>query len=589
MTFPNFFKSPTILYAATGAVLLYASLPPLNLWPLAWIAPVPWIMLIRQKELAGPRPYLALWLVGFCYWLAMLHWIRLPFWALHFGWVALAGYFAFYVPVFIGLSRIAVHRLRWPVMLVAPIVWTGLELARAHLLTGMSMADLAHSQYRQTLVIQIADLAGQLSVCFVIVFAAACIARMLRCEESPRVFWPIAPAVVLLGIVLGYGYWRSANVVTRPGPRVALIQGSIDMQFGEESADALREKFYREYFQLSEQAVAKFGQVDLIVWPEIFYRTPIITYDPDAGDRDPNGIEHPVTGADFRRSLRAYADETTRGFADTTAQLGTPILLGLDSQHYTADGVKIYNSAAYLAKSGKLLGRYDKIHLVMFGEYIPFTDSIPWLAQLTPISGGMTPGKKPLAMELEFTPSSASPRRAPTEGWSAGTTEWSGTGVGADRSVIPANERATPTTIRFAPNICYETVLSRVIRREVNVLQTENREPDVLINLSNDGWYWNSSELEQLFACSVFRAVECRKPYLIAANTGISGMIDAGGHILLEAPRHAPATLVAEVPLDSRRSFYLRYGDWPAGLCLACCVFFAGVGMWDRFRRRRAS
>jgi apolipoprotein N-acyltransferase len=111
MTFPKLFKSQTLLLGAVGALLLYAALPPLDLWPLAWIAPVPWILLIRQKELVGPKPYFALWLVGFGLWLATLHWIRLPFWALYFCWPLLAGYFAFYVPVLIGLCRIAVHQL----------------------------------------------------------------------------------------------------------------------------------------------------------------------------------------------------------------------------------------------------------------------------------------------------------------------------------------------------------------------------------------------------------------------------------------------------------------------------------------------
>ncbi len=229
------------------------------------------------------------------------------------------------------------------------------------------------------------------------------------------------------------------------------------------------------------------------------------------------------------------------------------MLIGLDTQHYTDGGAKYFNSAAYLSKTGKLLGRYDKMHLVTFGEYIPFADLLPWLYNgLTPLSGGMTPGKKPVAMELEY-------------------------------HVSPKEKK----TILFAPNICYETVLSRVIRGQINVLKAQGREPDVLINLSNDGWYWSSSELDMLLACSVFRAVECRKPYLIAANTGFSASIDAGGNILEKGPRHDSDTLLAAVRLDPRRSFYLQYGDWPAGICLACCIFFAIVGLGNRYFPRR--
>ena len=73
---------------------------------------MPWVFLIRREKLDGPRPYFILWLAGFAFWLAVLHWLRLPYWATGFGWVALSFYFAFYVPAFIALSRTAVHQLR---------------------------------------------------------------------------------------------------------------------------------------------------------------------------------------------------------------------------------------------------------------------------------------------------------------------------------------------------------------------------------------------------------------------------------------------------------------------------------------------
>ena len=90
--------------------------------------------------------------------------------------------------------------------------------------------------------------------------------------------------------------------------------------------------------------------------------------------------------------------------------------------------------------------------------------------------------------------------------------------------------------VRMAPNICYESVLSHVIRRQVNALAAEGREPDMLVNLTNDGWFWGSSELDMHLACGVFRAVECRKPLLIAANTGFSAWIDGDGRIRRKAP-----------------------------------------------------
>jgi apolipoprotein N-acyltransferase len=126
-------------------------------------------------------------------------------------------------------------------------------------------------------------------------------------------------------------------------------------------------------------------------------------------------------------------------------------------------------------------------------------------------------------------------------------------------------------------------VLSHVIRRQVNALAAEGKEPDILVNLTNDGWFWGSSELDLHLICAVFRAVECRKPFLIAANTGFSAWIDGDGRILEQGPRRAPGVIVAEPQIDGRHSWYLAHGDWFAGVCLAVCVPFGLVGM----RRRR--
>lgn len=170
--------------AFLGSILLWMSLPPLDWWPLAWIAPIPWVLLIRRTKLDGRRPYTTLTAAGFLFWLGALHWLRLPHWATSFGWVALSFYFAFYIPLFVGLSRAAVHRLRVPVTLAAPIVWAGLELFRAHMLTGMSMGSLAHTQCRWVALIQVSDLAGEYGVSFMVMFVAASLARMFPCEGN---------------------------------------------------------------------------------------------------------------------------------------------------------------------------------------------------------------------------------------------------------------------------------------------------------------------------------------------------------------------------------------------------------------------
>jgi len=116
--------------------------------------------------------------------------------------------------------------------------------------------------------------------------------------------------------------------------------------------------------------------------------------------------------------------------------------------------------------------------------------------------------------------------------------------------------------IRVAPNICYETVVPHLIRRQSNTLRANGSEPDLLVNLTNDGWFWGSSELDMHLGLRVFRAVECRKPLLIAANTGFSAWIDANGQIVWQGPRRATATTLAEPQVDHRTSWYLDHGDW---------------------------
>ena len=106
----------------------------------------------------------------------------------------------------------------------------------------------------------------------------------------------------------------------------------------------------------------------------------------------------------------------------------------------------------------------------------------------------------------------------------------------------------------------------------------------MLVNLTNDGWFWGSSELDMHLACGVFRAVECRKPLLIAANTGFSAWIDGNGRIVKQGKRREKDVILARVQRDCRQSWYLAHGDLPAGTCLAICV---GLAFWGWIGGRR--
>ena len=554
-------------HAAVGAMLLWVALPPVDWFPLAWIAPLWWILLIRRKELDGQdrrrhvenrdRPesrglfsrtksaiagclasflagYRALWLVGFIFWLAAVHYLRLPHWTTGFGWVALAFYLAFYLPVFIGLARVAVHRLRVSVIVAAPVVWTGLALARGHLLGGFTVASLGHTQYRWIELIQLSDLAGAYGVSFVVMFVAACLGRMIRTDDSPAVFWPVFPMGAMLAAALVYGHLRmTAPSPGESGAKIALIQGSIDVFLvPKPGTDERTDKQYR---QLSRDAIESFGPVDLIVWPETVFVWPLVEFDDDL----PPPEDWEGTAEEFKLAIEEEINRSRKPMVRLAQELDSPLLVGVGTWKHTADGLKRFNSAAFVERSGEFVGRYDKMQLVIFGEYVPFADYLPWIGHLLEsLCAAATPGETPVAFELDG--------------------------------------------LRVSPNICFESVVPHVIRRQVNELARAGEEPDVLINLTNDGWFWGSSELDMHLACGVFRAIECRKPFLIAANTGFSAWIDGNGRIVQRGPRRATGTILARPIPDTRRSWYLEHGDWPAGVCLFCCILLAVLGVFRR-------
>jgi apolipoprotein N-acyltransferase len=600
--------------ALLGGVLIFLAFPPANLWPLAWVAPVPWLLLVRRERLAGRRPYVALYLAGFLHWMALLWWLTLPHWATSLGWVALSFYLGFYLPVFVGLARVAVHRLRCPLTVAAPVVWTGLELARAHLLSGFTMASLGHTQQSWLAAIQIADLGGAYAVSFLVMAVAACAAEVwgvmrMRAGNGGGALKsrtgnpPLAPpwkggeygagarvalnllwAIVLLVSALGYGYWLLAGAPrAAENPvvaRVALIQGCYDTTFDYNPNRS--QEIYDEYMNLTRRALAQAPDVDLIVWPETMYGYPLVTLDEDwaANQTDVESGGPPIEELrEYERLSRQDIARTAEQFVATPPGPPGPYwLLGIDVRHFAGPEPERFNSALWIDPLGAIQGRYDKMHLVMFGEYVPLGATFPWIYGLTPLGGGLSVGTEPACFEL--VPRAVARGQWPEAGEEAGEEKEDA----GDQRPEAGGQNTVRKNICLSPSICYESTVPHLIRRQMRTLEADGRTPDVLVNLTNDGWFWGSSELDMHLTAGVFRAVETRRPMLIAANTGFSASIDGDGHILARGPRHAEGFLVADVRLDGRTSPYLAYGDLPAGLCLAACALLGIVGL----TRRRA-
>ena len=554
----------TLALGLSGSLLCYLAHPPVGWTLLAWIGPAAWFYVARFPVMPGRRPYLALWLAGTVYWLATVQWIRLPHKLNIYGLFLLAAYLGAYLPLIVGLSRVAVFRLSIPLWLAAPVVWTGLEWVRARLMTGFLMASLAHTQIRFTPIIQIADVLGEYGVTFLMVLVASSIAELAyRLREpggaSPRcIFAAILPALLAFAAAFLYGQFaitRSEIFANSIGPpaktvTIALIQSDMlaDWKGTPERDDAVMEQMV----ELSRQAVREHKGVDLIVWPETMFR--MSYHQADDGYRPPQELLSLPVGVMF--------SEAATYLGDLTRQLNAPILVGLDRVHWAPlkSGeppmdernfpftYEQFNSSAAVDRSGVLVGTYDKMHLLPFGEYIPFVRWLPILRNYSPITGGAQPGVGPSALEIDG--------------------------------------------VVYSPNICYETVLPHLVRRQIDELSRQGKTPDVLVNLTNDAWYWGSSELDMHLASGVFRAVEMRAPLVVAANRGLSAHVDHLGRIVAATERDVPATLVANVTLPPRSgefpSLFAAYGDWFALACLVCCMVLAAVG-WRGRRKKRVA
>ena len=563
-------QSRQTFYVALGCsllagLILWAAFPPFNLWPIAWLGPLPWVYLILRPQAMTRWAYFGIWVGGLVHWLLMLQGIRLAHIGLYFGWVLLAAYLALYLPLFVGLCRVAVHRLRISAVLAAPVVWVGLELARGHIVTGFSAGLLSHTQTDWPALLQIADVFGAYGVSFVMMLVTAAVGqtlfagRLLVGAKPPSTaekgrshehdlatmfgplakYWtPLVAALVLVG-TLAYGYFRL--VENHPGKEsdsltVALIQGSRDVHVDMTSEDAVERMDH--YVELTQQAHRENPLLDLVIWPESMFRLPEISFAQPylVPSSEVQGIQ-----ADFRggidEQIKSLNSNSESGEVPPTRFWFCTTTVILDSGKRT-----FHNTAILVDENGQIVSRYHKMHGVMFGEYIPCGGWFPGIYDVVPIEE-MTEGNQAAA--------------AAVKGWT------------------------------FCPSICFESTVPHLIRAQVLELEKKGTRPDVLVNLTNDGWFYGSSILDLHLKCSVFRTIENRRPMLIAANTGISAHIDGSGRILLRGPKRQAQVLVATVQPDGRRPIYLLIGDLPALACAAVCGLLIGIGLLRRRDKNR--
>ena len=220
------------------------------------------------------------------------------------------------------------------------------------------------------------------------------------------------------------------------------------------------------------------------------------------------------------------------------------MMVGSSLYEFSASGYSRFN-AAILFRPGLPAQVYHKIHLVPFGEYVPLLKTFPWLIRLTPFQGTkvrfLDHGVKPTWFELG--------------------------------------------KYRLATAICFEDTVPHLVR-QFFADAPDGRQPDLLVNLSNDGWFGQTSEHEMHLAVSVFRCIENRVPLARAVNTGVSAMIDGNGRIVASLEKLKANVLTVTTPLDDRVSLYSHWGDWLGLFCLASTLGLLVLGTFSPRRPR---
>jgi apolipoprotein N-acyltransferase len=426
---------------------------------------------------------------------------------------------ATYLGAFIGLYALGIawgqQSGPFIVALGGASLWVALELLRTHFLSGLPWALLGYSQYQWLPVIQFADITGVYGVSFLIVLVNSALASLIiwgiKQQRSPGISFPwstLFTTVTTLALVLLYGVWtlhtQSKTESQAPQLNIGLVQANIDQ--AHKWDEAYRQQTLHRYIDLSRRAAQN---VDLLVWPEA--ATPFLF------EREP-----------------AYQGEVLQIAHDAQS----PLLFGSPALRHEKDGTPyLLNSAYLLTQSGTIAGRYDKRHLVPFGEYIPLRTLLFFLDKLVVGIGDFKTGTGPLTMTL------------PKNGSLPGA--------------------------RFGVAICFEVIFPDEVRQMVN------EGADFLVTITNDAWFGNSVAPYQHFGMVVLRAVENRTAFARAANTGISGFIAPDGRILAATPIFTQEAITGTIPFRRTTTFYTTFGDVFAW----ACVIMATLWIWIAKRR----
>jgi len=492
-----------------SGLLLSASFPGTGASWLAWIALVPlFIALVGLDFWEGFR---CGFLAGMAHFLTLLYWLvptmvqygPLPLYVSVPLLVLLSAYLSLFPALFCGVFTTLPLR---GIALVSgiPALWVFFEYLRSVLFTGFPWALLGYSQVKWLHLIQVSDIVGVYGVSFLILsFNAALFTLYLsgtrRLISPPRfVGGSLVWAILLVACSWIYGEWRirqvDAGAALAEKVQVAVVQGNIDqaVKWDPQYQAASVEK----YLALTRKTQKT--KPDLVVWPET--ATPFYF------------LRDEALSAAVLEGIKAY---------DSDFMIGSPAYEPKNGR------IEYFNSAYLIDSKGTVFGRYDKAHLVPYGEYVPLKKWMPFVGKMVEHVGDFTAGEEGAVIDW---------RRKP-----------------------------------LGTLICYEVIFPGLSRAAA-----KNR-ARLLINLTNDAWYGDTSAPHQHFFMAVFRAVENRRALVRSANTGISGFIDPVGRVTGQTPLFKEAVLNETVPLMTGTPLYHHLGDIFPLACAGITVAAVGV------------
>jgi apolipoprotein N-acyltransferase len=546
-----------ILAFSSSACLLTVIQVPFSMGFLAWIALVPFILACSSNVKTWRRVGWISYLVGSCYWLANLYWI---------GYVTVPAYILFclylglYWPLLVALVRYC-NSKNLPLFLTIPLLFCGAEAWQGILVTGFSWRLLCHSQHSNLPLIQIADIFGQMGISVIVAMVNGLIASLIIDGAKKRIFRPVNFAkvvfvILILATVVIYGNHRinQTDECTEPGPLIGIVQSNVPSAIKELSTAG--EEILEDIIYQSEQCIASGSQ--LTVWPETMVVTTLNKGYLDLCRADTRPVR-------FHNMISAHC-----------SRANSFVLLGSHAADFelAETGYKMkdkYNSALLYRPDGSQdMDRYDKIHLIPFGEYIPFKNSASFIYE-------MIIKLSPYDYDYNLTRGSRY------------TTFQMDTGE---------------QNRRFGVLICYEDTDAKVARKMV-MDGSGNKKADFLVNISNDGWYVRykgqkvlpSVELAQRAVITAFRAVENRVSIARSVNTGISCLIDSAGRLqdgfitgtlpeTVMERQGVAGWFVDRVRLDKRISFFSRHGQWLKFFCAVAMIVVIILALADKIIKK---